>query len=171
MGWTSVTGPAPAQKCILLGAPHTSIWDFIVSYLYYRQYGRKPKCMVKKELFVWPLGPVIRGMGGIPTDRRSSAAMVRSVIHEMQKSEDFTLAIALEGTRKPVRKWKTGYHLIAKEAGVPVYICYFDWGRKEIGVGDELTLTDNARADTDRVQAWYAAKGVKGKHPENFITE
>ena len=41
MGWTIDEDSVKEDKCILLGVPHTSIWDFVVSYLYYRSRGEK----------------------------------------------------------------------------------------------------------------------------------
>jgi len=171
MGWTSDTGHAPVDKCILLGVPHTSFWDFVVSYLFYRQNkGVKARVMIKKELFFFPLGSLLKAMGAIPVDRSNSAALVRSVITEMEKNKQFHLAIAPEGTRKPVKKWKTGYHLIAKAVGCPVYLAYFDWGTKHVGIKEAFPLTDDARADTDKIQQIYESMHIQGKHPENYIT-
>ena len=171
LGWTSDSGPAEEKKCILLGVPHTSIWDFVVSYLFYRQFpGKRAYCMVKKELFFWPLGYVVRAMGGIPTDRTNATTLVKSIITAMESKDEFVLAIAPEGTRKPVRKWKTGYHTIAKAVGVPVYMCYFDWGTKHIGISRKIELTDDARADTDRIQQYYESLHLTGKNPSGYIT-
>ncbi|MCM1501431.1 MAG: 1-acyl-sn-glycerol-3-phosphate acyltransferase [Bacteroidales bacterium] len=169
-GWTPVGGTAPDKKCILLGVPHTSAWDFVIAYLFYQAVGGDALCMVKKEFFKWPLGPIIRKMGGIPVDRKSPSSVVRSVIREMDKRENFHLAIAPEGTRKPVKKWKTGFHLIAKETGVPVYLCYFDWGTKRVGIDRKVELTDDPKADMERIQKMYEEMHLTGKHPENYIT-
>lgn len=170
MGWTTDGEQAPEKKCILLGVPHTSMMDFVVSYLYYRSVGGFARCMVKKQLFFPPLGWILRKMGAIPVDRQNASSLVRSVIKEMETSEYFHLAIAPEGTRKPVKNWKTGFHLIAKEAGIPVYMCYFDWGTKSIGHGKKVELTDDARADMKRIQQMYEEMHLVGKHPENYIT-
>lgn len=170
-GWTCDSGPAPDKKCILLGVPHTSIWDFVVAYLFYARFpDKKAYCMVKKELFFWPLGYIVRAMGGIPTDRTNATTLVKSIISAMEEREEFTLAIAPEGTRKPIRRWKTGYHTIAKAAGIPVYLCYFDWGTKHVGVWKKVELTDDARADTERIQQEYETLHLKGKNPEGYIT-
>ena len=84
MGWKYDDGPAPEDKCIILGVPHTSFWDFVVSYLYYAQFdGYKAYVMIKKEIFIGPLGWLLRKLGGIPVDRKNSSAMVRSLIKEM----------------------------------------------------------------------------------------
>ena len=100
----------------------------------------------------------------------SAAAMVKGLIEEMEKVDQFHLAIAPEGTRKAVKKWKTGYHLIAREVGCPVYMGFFDWKTKRVGIGEKVELTDDARADTDRIQAIYETMHFEGKHPEGYIT-
>ena len=171
MGWTRVGGPVPEKKAILLGVPHTSLWDFVISYLFYTSYGeQKARVIVKRELFFWPLGGLLRRMGGIPVDRTNATTLVRSLISEMENEDEFILAIAPEGTRKPVRRWKTGFHTIAKETGVPVYLAYFDWGTKRVSCGEQFELSDDARADMAKIQQIYEDMHLRGKHPERFIT-
>ncbi|MBR1575086.1 MAG: 1-acyl-sn-glycerol-3-phosphate acyltransferase [Bacteroidales bacterium] len=171
LGWTAVEPPAEDEKCILLGVPHTSVWDFAISYLYYTSVGGFARCMVKKEMFFPPLGWLMRKLGAIPVDRSNSAALVKSVIEEMEKPGHFHLAIAPEGTRKPVKHWKTGFHLIARKTGVPVYLGYFDWKTKRVGRGQKVELTDDARADMKRIQQLYEDMHLTGKHPEKYITQ
>ena len=120
MGWQGMDTAIPAPKCIILGAPHTSIWDFVISWLYYRSVGGNAKVMIKKGFFKWPLGPILRHLGGIPVDRSSGggAHLVRQMIAEFEKDEYFQLAIAPEGTRRPVKRWKGGFHTIAKATGL-----------------------------------------------------
>ena len=169
-GWTAVEPLPPEDKCIILGVPHTTVWDFFVSWLYYASIGGEAKCMVKKEFFFPPVGWLLRAMGAIPVDRSSPTKLVRSVIREMESAKVFHLAIAPEGTRKPVRHWKTGFHFIARQAGVPVYMGYFDWKTKRVGRGERVELTDDARADMQRIQARYEQKHLVGKHPERDVT-
>ena len=164
------TSLPPEPKLIFLGAPHSSIWDFVVAWLYVRAFDRKPRVMIKKEFFFWPIGPLIKKMGAIPVDRSNATSLVKSMIEQMEDKDTFILAIAPEGTRKATKKWKTGYHLIAKTANVPVYLGYFDWGRKRVSAGEKVELTDDARADTDRIQAIYESMHLQGKNPEGFIT-
>ncbi len=170
LGWTADGGSVEEDKCIILGVPHTSAWDFVISYLFYRSCGEKAKCMVKKEFFFPLVGWLLRAMGGIPVDRSSPTNMLRSVIEEMERPGRFHLAIAPEGTRKPVKNWKTGFHLIARSAGIPVYLGYFDWGRKRVGRGQRVELTDDPRADMKRIQELYEQMHLTGKHPEKYIT-
>lgn len=170
MGWTVDSGMVPEAKCIILGAPHTSMLDFVVAFLYYYSQGGNAKCMVKKDLFVPVLGPIIRAMGGIPVDRTNPSTLVRSVIKEFDNAESLHLAIAPEGTRKPVRNWKTGFHLIARSANIPVYLAYFDWGTKHVGFFTKVELTDDAKADMRRIQDLYASRNLVGRHKDNYTT-
>ena len=169
MGWESVGGPMKEKKAIVLGVPHTSVWDFLVSYLFYTQFGKVAHIMIKKEFFFWPLGPILRACGAVPVDRESAASMVRSLIHEMDQADEFHLAIAPEGTRKAVKRWKTGFHLIAREPGATVYVGYYDWGRKRISVGEPFDLTDDPKADMQRIYDIYRPMGIQGKHKDGFI--
>ena len=169
MGWKTVGGPMKEAKAIVLGVPHTSSWDFIVSYLFYTQFGKVAHIMIKKEFFFWPLGPILRACGAVPVDRDSAASMVRSLIHEMDQAEEFHLAIAPEGTRKATKRWKTGFHLIARETGATVYIGYYDWGRKKISVGEPIELTDDPKADMQRIYDIYRPMGIQGLHKDGFI--
>ena len=42
-------------------------------------------------------------------------------------------------------KWKTGFHKIATACDIPVYLGYFDWGRKQVGRGEKFILTDDVQ--------------------------
>lgn len=170
LGWKAGEPIAEDSKYIILGVPHTSIMDFVISYLYYESVGGNARCMVKEELFFPPLGWILRAMGAIPVNRKNSTAMLKRLIEEIDKSDNFCLAIAPEGTRKPIKNWKTGFHLIAKETGLPVYLGYFDWGTKTVGRGHKVELTDDARADMKRIQAIYEDMHLTAKHPDMYIT-
>ena len=148
LGWTVVEPPVEEEKCIILGVPHTSIWDFAISYLYYTSVGGHARCMVKKSMFFPPLGWLLRSLGAIPVDRSNATALLKSVIDEMEKPGTFHLALAPEGTRKPVKNWKT----------------------KRVGRGQRVELTDDARADMKRIQQMYEDMHLVGKHPEKYIT-
>ena len=169
LGWKSVGGPMKEKKAIVLGVPHTTVWDFLICYLFYTQFGKVAHIMIKKAFFFWPLGPVLRACGAVPVDRESAASMVRSLIHEMDAVDEFHLAIAPEGTRKATRRWKTGFHLIARETGATVYLGYYDWGRKQISVGEPFELTDDPKADLQRIYDHYRPLGLQGKNKDGFI--
>ena len=171
MGWKSVGVPYPVPKCIILGAPHTSVWDFIVAKLFYTGIGGKASVLVKKKFFFWPLGGLMRRFGAIPVDRSKGASLVKQLVDAFNTHETLHVAIAPEGTREPTDKWKGGFHTIAKAAQVPVYFAYFDWGKREVGTDpEEFVLSDDQQTSIKRVRQWYRDKGVVGKYPQNFIT-
>ena len=170
-GWKSVGSLVPVKKCIISGAPHTSSWDFVISWLFYTSIGGKANVLIKKEFFFWPLGFLLKKMGGIPTDRSKGANLIRQVIKQFNERDHMHLAITPEGTRKPVKKWKAGFHTIARNANIPLYVVSFDWGRKVVTLWGEFDLTDNAAEDIKRLKAFYCEKGVKVKYPENFLCD
>ena len=171
LGWKTVGGVAPENKCIIIGAPHTSSWDFIISWLYYSSLGGEANILMKKEFFFWPLGYILRAMGGIPIDRSKGANVIRQTIQQFNEREYMHLAISPEGTRKLTKKWKAGFHIIAKEVEIPVYLGSYDWSKKEVTLGNKFELTDDANDDIKRMKDYYRKKGVKGKFPEMFTTD
>lgn len=170
LGWKAMEPPVPEAKGIILGVPHTSGWDFIISFMYYHSVGGKAYVMVKKEFFWGPLAPIMRAMGAIPVDRKKGATLTRQIIEEFKTREHLHMAIAPEGTRKRVENWKTGFHTIARATGAAVYLGYFDWKTKTVGRGEKIELTDDVQADMKRIRKYYKEKGIQGKHPELFTT-
>jgi 1-acyl-sn-glycerol-3-phosphate acyltransferase len=167
-GWKTVEPPVEEPKCIILGVPHTSVWDFVISYAYYKSVGGNANVMIKKEFFWGPLGPLLRSLGGVPVDRKHGGTVVRQMIEAFNNSKNMHLAIAPEGTRKPTLKWKTGFHTIAKACNVPVYLGYFDWGTKRIGRGEKFELSDNAQEDLKKIMEIYKKMNLKGRHREGY---
>ena len=174
LGWKIAEGEdrmIPEQKAIFLAAPHTSIWDFAVGYLYFSAVGDKARVMIKKDAFFFPLGPVLRALGGFPIDRSHPQKVLMGVMHEMQKEGSFHLCICPEGTRKAVRKWKTGYHSIATQTGAAVYLGHYDYKKKVFGHGPKFELTGDARADTDAIQKIYEEMHLTALHQGGYTTK
>ncbi|MFV0522596.1 MAG: 1-acyl-sn-glycerol-3-phosphate acyltransferase [Mangrovibacterium sp.] len=172
LGWKAVAPVMPHKKAIIIGVPHTSAWDFVISWLYYTSVGGVAHVVIKKEFFFWPVGYFLRKAGCIPINRSKGAPIVRQIIEVMNETNGtFHLAITPEGTRKLTKRWKAGFHTIAKATGATVYLGFFDFGRKEIGWYDTLDLTDDAKADIERMKAYYRPRSIKGKHPKNSTFE
>ena len=172
-GWKTEGTVAPDRKCVILEAPHTSVWDFFIGYFYYRSVGGHLHIMIKKEFFFFPLGPILKALGGFPIDREHPTGTVREMIHKLTEKDGktFHMVMCPEGTRKAVHKWKTGYHTIARAADMPVYLGYIDWGHRRVGLGPKVELTDNARADTDRIQKMYEDMDLIALHPKGYATK
>jgi 1-acyl-sn-glycerol-3-phosphate acyltransferase len=171
IGWRSVGSLVTDPKCILIGAPHTSALDFVISWIFYQSIGGKANILIKKEFFFWPVGFFLKKMGGIPIDRSKASNVVRQIIHQFNQRDYMHLAITPEGTRKLTHNWKGGFHTIARTANIPVYLVSFDWGRKTMTIWGKMELTDNQQEDIKRMKKFYREKGVQGRHPNQFSAE
>jgi 1-acyl-sn-glycerol-3-phosphate acyltransferase len=161
-GWTAV-GEVP-RTGVLVGAPHTSNWDFVMMLLVMWRGGVAPRVLVKQELFVGPLGPLLRWLGGLPLDRDNPARVVRELIREARSGRPFLLILAAEGTRTRGEYWKSGFWRIARSAKLPIALAFIDGPTRTTGFGPTITATDDVVADMDKVRAFYRDK--RGIHPE-----
>lgn len=154
-GWRMVGAFPDIPRLVLIGAPHSSNWDGIWGFAAKMALGLDIKILGKRELFWWPLGPVLRRLGVIAVDRSVSAGVVEQVAAMIHGREKFWFGLAPEGTRRRVERWKTGFWKMAKAADVPVLPAYFHYGRRIIGIGPPFQLDDDMAADIARIQAWY----------------
>ena len=172
LGWTGQSNFPTQGKALFLGIPHTSVWDFVVAYLYARSEGGKINILIKEKFFFWPIGGILRRCGAIPlhnSKQPTTSNIIYQMVEAFKENDNILMGIAPEGTRKPVKRWKTGFHIIASKAGVPVYAGFIDWGRKQVGYGEIFPLTDDPHADMLRLQQHYKDLGVKAKFPEKFV--
>ena len=166
IGWKVVGERTIPNKCIVLGVPHTSNWDFLYGRCFGYIVGVKPKYLIKKELFKPILGSLIKWNGGISIDRNGSNSIVSQVAEMFKNSKSLILAIAPEGTRKPVEKWKSGFYFIADEAQVPIALMKIDYKNKEVGKIGEIKPTGDFEKDMTYIQEKFSL--IKGKLPENY---
>lgn len=163
MGYRMV-GEVPSTG-IIVGAPHTSNWDFVTMLMVMWHGGANPRVLVKRQLFRGPLGWALRWFGGVPLDRDDPGAVVGELVREAGGDEPFRLIIAAEGTRGRGEHWKSGFRRIAKQTGLPITLAFFDPPTRTMGFGPTFHATDDVRADMDRVRAFYADK--HGIRPAN----
>ncbi len=167
-GWRITPIPEIEDKCVIIAGPHTSMWDFLLAWLFFTSIGVRSRYLIKKEIFFFPLGLIIKAMGGIPVDRSPGNDMVNKVAIRFRNSKSLQLTITPEGTRKKVKNWKKGFIYIAKRANGPIYAGYVDYAKKEMGFITKFTPTDDIKADMKYIQSLY--KGYTAKHPERFST-
>jgi 1-acyl-sn-glycerol-3-phosphate acyltransferase len=154
-GWR-LEGEFPdVDKALIIIAPHSSGFDALWGLLAKVALGVHVEFMAKKELFWWPLGPILRAFGGFPVDRRASGGVVGELAEYARSHDRLWLLIAPEGTRKPVREWKSGFWRIARAAHLPVILAYFHYPEKVIGIGPTLEMTCDYAADMARIRAFY----------------
>jgi len=121
---------------------------------------------MKKSWLFFPMGSMLRSMGGIPVDRSKRTSVTDQMAEEFKKRENFHLAITPEGTRSLVKKWKMGFYHIAVKAAVPIELAYFDYAKKEMGITTVFYPTGDENADLEKIQEYY--KDVIPCHPELF---
>lgn len=161
-GWR-LEGDFPnAPKLVLIVAPHSSWWDGIWGVLFKLALGVDVAFMAKRELFRFPLGGLLRRLGGVPIARGAKHDVVGQMVERFAASERLWLCIEPEGTRRAVKKWKSGFWHIAREAHVAVLPCYFDYPRKVIGFGPVFHPGPDKDADIAALRAFYAP--FKGKY-------
>ena len=160
--WRTV-GEVPSSG-ILVGAPHTSNWDWVAMLLLMWSGGVPPRVLIKAEIMHTPLGPLLRANGGISLDRQNPGTVVRELLAEAKRGEPFLLIIAAEGTRKKRDYWKSGFYRIARQTGLPISMGFIDGPTRTLGFGPSLTPSGDVVADMDVVRAFYADK--RGIHPE-----
>ena len=161
--WTAV-GEVP-RTGVLVGAPHTSNWDFVMMLLIMWRGGVTPRVLIKKELFRGPLGWLLPRLGGIPLDRDNPGAVVRELVREAQQRR----AVPAHPRRRghPHQGRVLEVRLLAASRARPS--CRSPWPSSTA----PRAQRDSARpspprsdvvADMDQVRDFYADK--RGIHPE-----
>jgi 1-acyl-sn-glycerol-3-phosphate acyltransferase len=156
--WKLVTEPAPTRPTILIGAPHTSNWDFVLMLGIAWRLDLPIRWLGKESLFRGWRGPLMRGIGGIPVDRANPSSVVTDVVAEVQEGKVFGLVVTPEGTRGSGSYWKSGFYRIARETGMPVTLGFVDRTTMTTGLGPTIDLTGDVAADMDRIRAFYSDK-------------
>ncbi|MBK6837618.1 MAG: lysophospholipid acyltransferase family protein [Bacteroidetes bacterium] len=163
LGW-KISGDVPRdlKKYIIVVAPHTSNWDFLVG-LAVRSIMKFPSNYLgKKELFNPPFGWLFRKLGGYPVDRKGSHNLVDQVVEIFKREEQFIIAIAPEGTRKNVTKWKTGFYHIAVKAGIPIVMAAMDYSLKTVFFSPPFYPSGNMPEDVLFMETFF--KDKKGRN-------
>lgn len=162
-GWRMVGGFPDIPKAVVIAAPHSSNWDGLLGFGAKFGMGVKLSILGKDALIRIPLfGRILRWQGVIPVDRSAPHGVVGQAAQAIRDADRMWYAIAPEGTRRWVERWKPGFWHIARNAGVPVIPAYFDYANKVIGIGPPFELSDDMHADIARIQRWY--KPYKGRN-------
>jgi 1-acyl-sn-glycerol-3-phosphate acyltransferase len=160
-GWETVGTTAADEKFVLIGAPHTSNWDLIHLFAVMTILDVEISWMGKHTLFWWPLGPILRALGGVPIRRDHPEGVVEQIVQTFDEAEALCLLITPEGTRSYAPYWKSGFYRIAKAAGVPIQLGFVDYSRRQGGFGPNVMPSDDLRGDMDKIRAFYAGKTAR----------
>lgn len=153
------------EQCVVPTGPHTSNRDFPYGLYSRAVIGKHIHFVGKESLFRFPLGPLLRALGGVPVVRNRRMNFVESVAQIFRQRPVFRLCLAMEGTRTKVDRFKTGFYYIAKTAGVPLIFCRFNFGAGKIEFSKPFWPTDDVRADFDFIYRHF--DGIQGLVPEH----
>lgn len=165
LGWT-IEGSWPTQyrKFLIVLAPHTSNWDFMIGLCVRATSGVNSHYLGKKELFRFPFGWLFRKLGGYPVERSKNTNFVDAVVQIYKEHEDFIVTITPEGTRKHNPNWKTGFYYIAQKAGIPIVPVSIDYPSRRVIIGEARFVGDNLEELIRELKLWSGQ--FKGKNPE-----
>lgn len=166
IGWKIVGQLPDEKKVIIIGAPHTSNWDFIIAMGSMLSVGLRFSWMMKKEAFVWPLGPLWKKLGGVPIDRKQKNDITTQMSNWFKENDNVWLGITPEGTRKKVGSFKKGYLRMAYAANVPIFMIGLDGVKKEVNLNGLARLTYDTEKDNRMIKAFFD-KNFIGINPEN----
>lgn len=169
LGWR-VEGAGPAiPKYVLIGAPHTSNWDFVLALLARWALGIRFRWIGKDSLFRWPFGGFMRWLGGIPVNRRTPGNFIDQMVDQIHASRELVVVITPEGTRSRTEHWRSGFYYLALRAGIPIALGYVDYARKILGIGPVLMPTGNIEADMVPIREFYADKAGLYPHKKGEV--
>lgn len=167
MGWnTSGALPEGINKAVLISAPHTSYWDFVIGRFTFWAIRVNIRFLIKKEVFFFPLGILLRKLGGLPVERNTANTMVDQVVRMFNEHESLVVVITPEGTRQKVDRWKKGFYLIAQRARVPIALGYINYRNKTGGVGPIIHPSGDYEKDMKIIRDFYRDKVAR--YPERF---
>lgn len=161
----TITEPLP-DKCIIALAPHTSNWDFIIGNLYSRAKCFHCDFLMKKEWFFWPMGILMRRLGGIPVYRSKQMHSTDIIAEQAREVKIFRLCITPEGTRKAQQEWKKGFYYIALKAEIPILLYGLDYAKRRIVCTKAIIPNGDIEMQMREIKEYYI--NFQGLHPEKF---
>lgn len=168
-GWKiDERSPNGVKKAVVVMGPHTSNWDFVIGKIAFAHYKVNAKFLIKKDLFFFPLGIILKAMGGVPVDRKkNNNNITEQAVKYLNENETCFMVFTPEGTRSYQPKWKRGFYYIAQQANVPIYIGYIDYKKKIGGFHSLFEPTGDVEADINYLKTILSQ--FEGRFPENGI--
>ena len=149
-----VNRPPDEPVMLLIAAPHTSNWDFMLMLFMAWASDLSPRWLGKREMFDGMLGPVFKGLDDLVAEARTTSSLA--------------LVVPVEGTREKGDYWKSGFYRIASEADIPIVPSFLDGPTRTGGYGPTVIPSGDLSADMDKFRAFYADK--RGVKPKNKTT-
>ena len=108
-----------------------------------------------RELFNPFTGWFFTAMGGSPVNRGMNENKVTAIAEVFNKRDYFRLAIAPEGTRKKVDRWKTGFYHISIKASVPILLVNFNYREKKVSFLKLFYPTGDLNKDLKSMEGFF----------------
>ena len=101
-GWEAVGTRIADHKIVLVAGPHTSNWDLLALLAITWALDVKVSWLGKHSMFWWPLGPILRGLGGIPVRRDRPENAVEQIVRAFDEAghEYAPPVVAVEDLRR-----------------------------------------------------------------------
>lgn len=164
MGWR-IEGQLPAlDKFVMIGAHHTSNWDFVVFIAAKFVLRVNARWFGKHSLFRWPFAGLLKRWGGIPINRGRAGNVVQQAVQRFREHAQFILILSPEGTRKRVERWKMGFYHIARNSGVPIVPGALDFANRRIVIGAPFWPSGNEQADLRSLLEFFRPYVPKKPH-------
>jgi 1-acyl-sn-glycerol-3-phosphate acyltransferase len=162
MGWKVSEHIPQDKKMIVIAEPHTTNWDllFLLGAAY--SLGIRINWVGKKSIFKFPVGGIMRAMGGLALDR-SKSGMVDAMSKVVLRESKIRLIISPSGTRKHGQFWRSGFYYIAKQTNIVIVCGFLDYKNKVAGLGDTIHVSDSVKNDMDKIRKFYS--NITGKIP------
>ena len=162
-GWRTEVISPPTARYVMIGAPHTSNWDFLLMLLLMAVEKIPIRWLGKDSLFKGPFGIFMRSLGAMPVNRRENTNLVEQIAALFEEHVELIIGLSPEGTRGKTSRWRTGFYYIALKANVPIVMAYVDYQHKVCGLGPSFKPTGDLHADFEIVRGFYT--GIIGKKP------
>tara|TARA_B100001109_G_scaffold151700_1_gene123349 strand:+ start:954 stop:1550 length:597 start_codon:yes stop_codon:yes gene_type:complete len=156
-GWT-IKGMVPdEERIVIIAAPHTSNWDFVLAMLAIFGLNIKLRWLGKHSIFKPGFKNFFKWLGGIPVYRDNPSNLIDNVVKIVKKEKSIVIAMTPEGTRKKVKRWKTGFLRIAKQTHSKILLISIDAPTKSIEIGRIFNPTGNSEDDLAFIQKYYSS--------------
>ena len=166
-GWSiDITQIKSVKKSVIIEAPHTSNWDFIIGILAAISSEIKFHFIIKKEWDKPIIGSLLLGLGAIFINRSRASGLTQQIIEQFNKAKEGHIIFTPEGTRSRVNKWKTGFYTVAHEAKIPISVGYIDYKEKKIGIAYTFYPTGNMKDYCLKLKSFYET--IHPKNNQNF---
>ncbi|MFT5738794.1 MAG: 1-acyl-sn-glycerol-3-phosphate acyltransferase [Planctomycetota bacterium] len=161
LGWRIKGRPPELDKFVVVAYPHTSNWDFPFTIALFFEFNLQIYWMGKSNLFVGPIGPLMRWLGGIPIKLDRPEGVVDQMTQAFISTKRLVVVISPESNRQRVKRWRTGFYHIALASKIPVVL---DFPKKEAGYLGHLEPSGDLKADLKLIKAKYT--GIRGLYPD-----